>query len=495
MSVLEFKHSPQTKWCLDLRAVAVVRILLGIGLLFDLYLRCQVLQAYYSEYGMVPAIGLGEQGFPNTIWSIHTLPTNYAELIILICIEAIVYISFTLGLFTKLSNIASLFLILSAQYRNVLVLNGADQLMRMLIFWLIFTPSGRLFSLDRLIFKRSVPNYISFIPSIALIIQVSSIYIFGAITKESREWWISGEAVYLAFQIDTLAKAPAVWLRQYPEILRYVNYFTVYTELLIGIAVWMRTQWRPAAIFLLLAGFCLHIGFFTFLIVGPFAYMNVVALIILTPSWVWDKVAVYVKVFRLNMSTIYSYRYSWLKLPVNGFVICCVIWISTKNLSSISWYPMQVPSPVEEWGYYIGLQQEWRFFAPKPPLDDLWPVLRFTLADGRVVNAIDTSLPADPLVKPKLISASWLNYKEQKLWANLADFQTFQMQSLAYHYSLWNKTHTGSQKVIFGQMMYVYETTTLPNEKAIPLMVRSVASLGNERKFKDLSKQYQYPER
>jgi hypothetical protein len=205
-------------------------------------------------------------------------------------------ILFGLGLFTKTSNFLLWVVVVSVQHRMPLFNSGADSLERLFLFWMLFLPSGAMFSLDAWWFSRQgfwrkrinqarsvrFQNHLnSGEPMLrghaicnwataALLLQLIAIYFYSALEKWNADWW-SGTAVESALQWSFITKPlAATWLTQ-PGLLRVVTWSVLGMELLCpllvfcpGVFGWTR---RATATFFLL----MHVGIAATLTIGTFS--------------------------------------------------------------------------------------------------------------------------------------------------------------------------------------------------------------------------------
>ena len=88
-------------------------------------------------------------------WSLHfgSGSSNYQA--VLFGIGAILGLALLVGFETRLATIGSWLLLVSLHHRVPPILSGADILLRMLLFWGMFLPLGKVWSIDRLREKRA----------------------------------------------------------------------------------------------------------------------------------------------------------------------------------------------------------------------------------------------------------------------------------------------------------------------------------------------------
>src|SRR5688572_20438026 len=117
---------------LDLRGLAVLRILLGVMLLIDYGIRTEALRAHYTDWGVFPVavnelmhLSPGPGRF-----SFHAASGELPLQAALFALAGVFAVSLLLGYFTKVSLLGSLILLLSVQNRNWEIATGGDYLLR-----------------------------------------------------------------------------------------------------------------------------------------------------------------------------------------------------------------------------------------------------------------------------------------------------------------------------------------------------------------------------
>src|SRR6185295_12584290 len=104
-----------------------------------------------------------------------------------------------IGYRTTLFTFLCWFLLLSLHNRNGLILQGGDDLLRMVLFWSMFIPWGERYSCDRLLDaeKKTVAPFVS-VALIAYLLQLCYIYTGSALLK-GPEWNTVYTAMYYAY--------------------------------------------------------------------------------------------------------------------------------------------------------------------------------------------------------------------------------------------------------------------------------------------------------
>src|ERR1044072_3228821 len=174
----------------DKRALALMRICIAFVLMLDLGIRLSDLEAFYSNSGVVPLPMLFEHAWNPYFISIHTISGLWQVELVLFLIAFLFAILLFIGYRTQLFTFLSWFMLISLHNRNILILQGGDDLLRMVLFWSIFIPWGEHYSCDRLLNNNHPANenpQIRTAATIAYLLQVCYIYSGSALLK-GPEW-------------------------------------------------------------------------------------------------------------------------------------------------------------------------------------------------------------------------------------------------------------------------------------------------------------------
>ena len=162
---------------LDFRSLALVRILLGFCIVIDLVVRASDLRAHYTDEGVLPRGALlGDLLHSRWYYSFHYISGEPIFQGLLFLLAGVVAVGLILGFRTRLCAIASWLLLVSLHARNPMVLNGGDTLLKMLLFWAMFLPLGRFWSVDSLYYERAEKvSYVS-IAAFCFVLQLCIMY-------------------------------------------------------------------------------------------------------------------------------------------------------------------------------------------------------------------------------------------------------------------------------------------------------------------------------
>ena len=190
----------------DLRALAFMRIGVAIAILVDLLIRVSDLEAFYSDSGVLPLELLFRNGWNEYFVSVHTISGLWQVQLILFLFSFFCAFMLLIGYRTQLFTVLSWFMLLSLHNRNGFILQGGDDLLRMILFWCMFIPWGNRYSYDSIQLSGTRKN--SMIPiSIALfayLLQISYLYTGSALLK-GPEWSSEFTAIYYTYSLDQIA--------------------------------------------------------------------------------------------------------------------------------------------------------------------------------------------------------------------------------------------------------------------------------------------------
>src|SRR5207342_1437647 len=105
------------------------------------------LEAHYANSGVLPLSVLFEHNWNPYFFSFHTASGLWHVQALYFLLAAIFAGCILLGYKTRLTTLLSWVFLLSLQNRNPLILQGGDDLLRMLLFWGIFLPWHKYYSL------------------------------------------------------------------------------------------------------------------------------------------------------------------------------------------------------------------------------------------------------------------------------------------------------------------------------------------------------------
>jgi hypothetical protein len=402
---------------IDARSLGLLRIGLATLVLVDLIQRAGDLQAHYTDFGVLPSWATPHiLSYHPFHWSLHLASGSWQWQAFLFVVAGVAAIAMLAGYQTRWATLITWALLVSLHTRHPLVLNGGDHLLRMLLFWSIFLPTGMRFSLDRRFSQPSSPPQAVFsVATAAIMLQLCLMYWVSAATKTDVQWTETRWALYYALNIDQISTSFAKWLLGYPELLRWLTAATLWLE-------W----WGPVLLFipfytarirtlviLLFVGF--HLGIGCCMELGLFPWICLVGWSVFLPGSVWDRLEKAIPLRSKSTSPPHSGSGSPAQakfrtpLGINILVTALAVYVLIFSLQVV--YPGRFAWFDQRWksvGYTLGLEQRFDLFAPKPTIIDGWFVAVATLEDGSQVDLLQGG-DAVRWEKPQMLSARYPN--------------------------------------------------------------------------------------
>jgi len=184
-------------------------------------------------------------------------------------------LAFTVGFYTRVSSVALYILVVSFHERNNLVLNGGDTVLRAMLFFFMFAPSGAAFSVDsllrRLRYPGAEPLLISPWAQRMMQVQVALIYLSTAYAKTRGALYHDGSAMYYVFGLVDFNVRGVEQLMNLPLVYSSLTFAVLLAELLIPFLLWFRAS-RPYAVAL---GLLAHGWIMVFMTIPVFGVLMV----------------------------------------------------------------------------------------------------------------------------------------------------------------------------------------------------------------------------
>ncbi len=289
----------QQRFGLDLRALALFRILLGLLLLADLAARLTDLRVFYSDAGVLPRVDLlGRVATGATPWkvSLHMVSGLWGVQLLLFASAAFCAFCLLIGHRTRLFTFLSWVLLVSLHNRNLTILNAGDLLFRVLLFWSLFLPLGARCSVDAAMRDPSGAGPAQrndrtwSVPAFCFMAQVTILYWATALLKNHPVWTGDRTAVWYALKLDYMALPLAVLMRELPAAwLELTTRTTLLVELLVPVLIWIPFLVGPLRLAACVVMIGMHLGFAATLQIGLFSYICSAMWLALLPPWVWDR--------------------------------------------------------------------------------------------------------------------------------------------------------------------------------------------------------------
>lgn len=276
----------------DPRALAALRIGVGLLAFADLLLRSRNLTAFYTDAGVLPRAVLRERSPALARVSLHALSGAAWFEAALFVLAGAAALALAAGYRTRLATLVSAVLLASLHARNPLVVSAGDSLLRRLLLWGLFLPLGARWSVDAASRRNddrhaTTTDRVASVASAALLLQVLLVYVVNAAFKLRGDRWVGGDGVRYVFSLDQFLVGVGPLLAASPAALVALGYAWLALLVLSPLLVLSTGRTRAALTGLLVAG---HLGMAATLLLGLFPWICIVALLPFLPPAVWDAV-------------------------------------------------------------------------------------------------------------------------------------------------------------------------------------------------------------
>lgn len=428
-------------------------------LLVDLAIRAGDLSAMYTDDGMFPRTEMSYRITSVWNWSFHFGGGSFEFAALLFVIAAGLGLSMLLGFQTRLATIGSWLMLVSIHHRALAILSEAEILLRMLLFWSMFLPLSRRWSVDGWLSRtpddavgslKTTP--VVSLATAAILLQMAQMYLFSAWFK-SNEQWFHGEALAGSLVHPFFSTSIGLQLLHFPNLLRVLTWATLALEWVGPFLLFVPVYTVPLRLMTILALFLMHLGIGITMSVGMFSYVAITGLVLFLPSTFWDRPPVSWLSrdgWRLDDKSHSFYpsriRQSVWNDAIKGICGMAMAFGLLHNLNSLPAHPLASLAP-ESWKPFsigMGLAQNWGMFGEIPSKAG-WYVARAKLRDASEVDLLREGAPLDWSM-PQHPSSMYPNLYWRKLFREMSyfdaqGFQVYRAPVAEYLCRKWNASH------------------------------------------------------
>lgn len=488
---LNLRRRVESRFEVDSRSLAAIRIALGFTLLFDLIHRAGYMEVFYTDSGVYPLIAYENTYTRYNGLSLHAASGELWFQQLLFVVAGIFAVLFIIGYRTRLIGFASLFLLVSLHGRNPAVLNGGDRMFRVLLFVALITPLGERWSIDSLRRGSARSKVVSF-GTAALLIQPIVVFTSNAIQKHAGEEWYAGDALQIAFANDVMTINLGNLLAEYPHLLTVLNYGWV--TLIAGSVVFLLLPVGRLRALAALAYMSAFAGMAVTMTVGLFPLLLTASVIPFLTAPFWDTAARIVPSrfsglskridadslgplgrppvehrildsLRENHDFAVSYVVAFGESVLTVFGFLAIVWMLSFSAADVTGYDL--PSELD----YSHLdQQSWGLYAPDPSTSYSWYPVGAELENGTEVDAFDGG--EVDFDRPPDAAAEYETFRHRKFMQKVEDSgEEDSSDYIAEGYAEWAcrqaiEKHGAVEKVTVYEM---YQSSPVDGEFEEPL--------------------------
>jgi len=280
-------------WPSDSRALAGLRLATG-ALAFLYVLSFTDLTTWFGTQGILSEETVRLLRPESYRWSYLFRLGESTELWLIHFVGLAILATFTCGLFTRVTSVLSLIVVLSYIHRAPMLTGPLEPTLSMLLCYLAIGPCGQYWSVDAWLRKRKgaavpTPSWLATVSRRLIQIHLAALYALMGLTKLGGQagandydasWW-RGEAVWWLISRSDSRLVDLTFLHSHPYLLNFWTHAIVAFELLFAVLIW-----KPqAARWLLVAS--VIIWSLTILVTGwvLFGLVMIVAGLVFLPRW------------------------------------------------------------------------------------------------------------------------------------------------------------------------------------------------------------------
>lgn len=464
----------RSQYSVDLRALALMRIAIGVVILSDLIIRAGSLTAHYTSNGVLPVSLLQEFDHKPLRWSFHYFGDSLAYESVLFIIHGIITLFLIAGYRTKLITVLSWIFIVSLQNRNPFIQQSGDDLLRLVLLWGIFLPWGNFYSLDAKRISDKKTNYFS-LASLGYLLLIVSVYLFSAIQKTSPEWRTEFTAIYYALSLDQLKVGIGDWLYDHPSLMKALTFLVFYYfELIVPLLLlspFRNQKFRALCVFSIIA---LHIGIASSLYVGLFCVIGISSSLGLLPSFIMDKFDRFLKISSPRSHSWFRKKHTLaVSIAFNSFFAFIILFCFMYNMGHIRSFRYALDERTVYVTNSLKLEQYWGMFSPHIYKTDGWYIYRGIKPNDSIWDIYNNKSGLDH-AKPLHIDKMYLSDRWRKFAENYQkdDYNFMRPYYCKYLIREWNKKHP-ENKIAGLNIIFLLEES-LPDYKTAPLKEQNV---------------------
>lgn len=449
------------RYQLDERALALMRIAISLIVLTDLCIRISDAEAFYSDRGIWPSALIKNFGWNNGYWSLHAWSGSLVFQYLLFVLHFVFAGALVLGYKTKWSTFLTWLLYVSLHNRNIYILQGGDDLLRLTLFWAIFLPWGNRYSFDN--FLKHTPSNTNNPANAAYLLLIASVYLFSALLKTSTDWIKHFDAVYFALSLEQIKLPPGEALYQYPALMKILTVFVYSLEWLIPFLILWPQKKNKLRLIAFIAIALLHLGIGINLYVGLFFLIGMASALALLPASFFDFIEKKIKLISVsapkNRNPI---LYPNLRKLRSTFIFIIMSLCLLVNLGTLPYNPYQLRSELFYPVNVLRLNQNWSMFAPGVLRHDGWLVYHGMDSIGRQWDLRLDQAYVD-YKKPLHVVDMYKNDRWRKLAENMQNNNYTFLRPLFCKYTInhWNQLHP--EKKMHSLNLYFMEKINLEN--------------------------------
>ncbi|MBF4983277.1 HTTM domain-containing protein [Nonlabens mediterrranea] len=362
----------------DPRSLGIFRIILGLAIIYNIvFYRFPAVGVFYNTPDLIP---------PSTITNYYGVPLplfNWIDSDVwynsLFLIMLLLSVLLTVGYRLKWVIPALFVLFGSMITTNPYVAHGVEYLEETALFWAIFLPLDRRFSLTKITDVRS-QNSGNF-AHLGFHFQLFLIYFSSWIFKNG-ELWKSGKILEIVSKDLIHSKPLLQGISNQPEFLELLTYSGFYLEVIVSLLILSAFFFENLRKWIFISLFFLHVTMALYLHVGTFFIIGLAFSVVFLPAGFWNH-RLLNKLYSPNSIIDSTQKVKLNQLKIIGLLVFMAFILHgnlhhwSKNsylssaLSSLPFFDCTIGRQLSDPGIFTGFwHQSWKFF-PNNIYDDL----------------------------------------------------------------------------------------------------------------------------
>ncbi|HEY4116349.1 MAG TPA: hypothetical protein VGM56_00785 [Byssovorax sp.] len=425
----------------DPRALGAFRVAFGLLMIADLLRHLPGLDAWFGPGAVASPAAIAAIEGPATPFSFYLLTTSLPVVGIMMAASLAVFVAYTLGYKTRLTQVLALVAIVSLHGRNDFIEHAGERTVNVLALLTAFLPLGRRYSLDALARCRGgadAPLDVTPVRSAAftvLLLQFAAAYALDWSVK-TGPGWTDGTALIAATEPMVGTHIGIVLRDSLPiEVFRVMCLSTLFIESALALLLLIPYAGARAIAFGLTVA--LHAGIATFMALGVFQPSMFIAGMLFVPAFVFDRaerlgllsplagVAAQARArfAALPARSPGAATPSWIAstreavVIVLGLVLFLLVLADNRRMPAWVRPPREIARPARIALVRVGVFETWDHYADPRPVDGILVVDAVTV-DGRHVDPMNevacglTGPPLDEVPHELPMSLLWWNLEK-----------------------------------------------------------------------------------
>jgi hypothetical protein len=436
------RHPFRQLFGIDVRCLAALRIAIALLLLTDLIFRWPFLVQCYTDDGFLPRDLVLE---PDSWMSLQMLDGSPGFQVAHFVAAGCSSLLLLFGYQTKLALFFCWILTISLHARNGFLLDAGDDLLRSLMFWSLFLPLGARFSIDARGKNLTRQEIVVSPASAALLLQFACLYFFAGWFK-TDQGWSDGTAIEMALGQTQWIRPAGHFLRQYPELLRYLTRAVVWFEILAPLLLFVPIRTRKIRMLVIPAFWLFQVSLASTFWLHIFPLITAAATIPFLSSIIWPFPTPASQQSTEKGEPSSRRAHPWQILWWSGLAALAfgVIAVQVANFGK-SLLPTE-----ERVASLIGWNAVWSMYSKTPQFSYRFSA-EATLQDGGTVDLINSDVTGGERLTVQRFHQSYrARYFLETTSSARPQFPTRYLTYLVY---LWNQDHSPERHVVRGRIV------------------------------------------